>query len=203
MTKLSRTQQRRADRQIGRVGGSLPGILLLSYALPIGIVVWALGSVVAMAMLVALILAIVAMVPIAGAVAVVGAVTLPVAAVCFLAIGLLATGIILSAQRAWALSESVRAWITAGLARRDERVARADMPTSTVGDRGRLPHIDTARGAEPFRARQARTGSERRLLLGTPIARPTQNRVLSGAEHRRHSFDVVRDQCVSRLLHTM
>ena len=56
--KLSRTQRRRTDRRIGRVGGSFIGILVVPYALPIGIVLWLLGSVIGLAALVVLILAV-------------------------------------------------------------------------------------------------------------------------------------------------
>ena len=192
MIKLSRTQRRRTDRRIGRVGGSFIGILVVPYALPIGIVLWLLGSVIGLAALVVLILAVVALVPVAGAVAVVGAVTLPVIAVYLLTIGILASAMILTAQRAWDWTLPVRAWIAAGLALRGERVARATVPMPATQRSRTVSTIDAVRRAEPLRARPTRASWTRRLARDMPRARPAGSfRFLSGDTlPPRRSLDV-------------
>ncbi|MGE3108969.1 MAG: hypothetical protein AB7N65_08545 [Vicinamibacterales bacterium] len=129
MTKHARAQRSRTTRRNSRVGGSLLAVLLLPYALPVGFAAWIVGSVIAMAVLVGLILAVAALIPIAGAVAVVGAVTVPVTAVYLLTLGVLATGMILAAQRVWAWCQSVRAWMATGVAHYGEPVIRASAPT--------------------------------------------------------------------------
>lgn len=132
MTKLSRTQRHRTDRRVGWVGAGILGVLVLPYALPVGIVAWLLGSVVAMAAMAVVVLAVVAMVPITASVAIVGAVTLPITILFLLTIGSLATAMILTAQRAWDWSLSARSWIEASLARRAERVVEAHAAASSV-----------------------------------------------------------------------
>jgi hypothetical protein len=135
VTTRSRTQLHRTGRHSGRVAGPLLGALLLPYALPIGIVVWMLGSGIALAALAVLVLTAVAMVLIAGVVATAGAVAIPATAVYLLTIGFLGTATILTAQRALAWFQSIRTRIAAGHARRGERVARRAVPSELFANR--------------------------------------------------------------------